>query len=230
MIARNEPVGGSSGKGTRGQNDLKNSPAPFPFRCTPATLARRPSRNTPGSRWRNKMPEGDLHKEFCQKWGIITIYCPYGLYNRKGCPLDAKRKHCGDLRNGAGRKCWHHLHDDVLKNAGYSSGKPLTIERCSRWVRGLLRDKMERYFGEFCSQLSDVDCEKARKVRLCWTAHLVADFASSDWWCGTGQKMKYRNIKDPRFREFVTEVGEPILSPYKIDASAAEETLGRLPP
>lgn len=68
---------------------------------------------------------------------------------------------------------------------------------------------MEPYFDEFRSQFPDVPPDQ---VRLCWTAHLVADYACRYWYDGTGQRVRtYGDIKDDDFWNFVTQVGNRLL-------------------
>ena len=162
------------------------------------------------------MPEGPEHKDFCQRW-ILEPHrydsgCPLGLYRIK-CPLDILRRANGED--------WHSVHS-VKRVMGYSQiERPQQTEGCVTWpatddcvawVHKAL-NKMEPYFDEFCSQLANVSREE---VRLCWMAHLVADFACDYCYVATGQKGKYRHIKKDYpsfwtlFCNFVTDVRKRI--------------------
>jgi len=144
------------------------------------------------------MPEGLDHKRLCKRWNI-----PRCLRGRK-CPLD-------DTDNGEN---WHSLHDvNRIGLADYSQvEKPPTIDGCVGWVKSVL-DKLEPRFDAFRKQLPNVPCEE---VRLCWVAHLVADFAASYYYVGTGQQGKYDEMEDKQIWNFVMEVGNRILPACKL--------------
>jgi hypothetical protein len=125
--------------------------------------------------------------------------------------LPARPKMSLDPTNrGTNDESWHSLHDVNRPGlADYSQvQKPPTIDGCVEWVQGIL-DRMEPLFDEFRRQLSDVP---SGAVRLCWVAHLVADFAASYYYVGTGKEGKYKDLKDKKaLWDFVTEVGGRLL-------------------
>jgi hypothetical protein len=150
-----------------------------------------------GAIWGATMPEGLDHERLCgRNWN--TQRC---LRGRK-CPLDETDK-------GTDGENWHSLHDVNRPGlADYSQvEKPPTIDGCVSWVKSVL-DKLEPYFDAFREQLPNVPCAE---VRWCWTAHLVADFAASYYYVGTGQQGKYKEMEDKQIWDFVTEVGRRIL-------------------
>ena len=69
--------------------------------------------------------------------------------------------------------------------------------------------KMEPCFDDFRSQFPGVPLNE---VRLCWTAHLVADYGCRYWYDGTNQQVRtYSGIKDDHFWEFIMDVGRRFL-------------------
>lgn len=146
------------------------------------------------------MPTGKPHKYFCGKksWNIQCCLRRY-LHHRK-CPLDEK---------GIDGKDWHSIHNRKELIDLSAIEKPPTIDGCVKFLDGIF-DKLEFDFQEFRSQFPAVS---DNEIRLCWIAHLVADFACRYWCEGTGQQVirNYGEIKDPRFWEFVTNVGKHFL-------------------
>jgi hypothetical protein len=117
------------------------------------------------------------------------------------------------MTDGNGRN-WHSLHhhpkDWVVD---LEIKKPPGIDDCERWVRAAL-EKLEPWFGEFRSWVRE-DASDV-KARLCWMAHLVADFASDYWWVGTGQPKGttyvYLYRSQPTYRQFLREIAKRFLS------------------
>jgi len=69
--------------------------------------------------------------------------------------------------------------------------------------------KMEPDFDEFCGRFSDVSRDD---VRLCWVAHLVADFAASYYYVATNRQGKYKHLEGKQaLWDFVAEVGRQVL-------------------
>jgi hypothetical protein len=136
------------------------------------------------------MPTGDVHEKLCKDWGV---YCRFA--NWSTCPLDKDQK-------------WKQLHHGPHKwlNDQAKIQKPPGIEDCEIWVRDIL-ETLEPNFTDFHSELPGVS---EREARLCWTAHLVADWASDYWHVGTGQpnKLKYSQIikSQPAYQEFLREL------------------------
>ena len=141
----------------------------------------------------------------------------------KWCPLD-----------GVGGEKWHDRHDE--SSAGLADWDKVesenpTVDACVVWVEDVLNRPelndavFNEFFGEVESQVpSEQVPSKLREhpqqfrehVRLCWTAHLVADYACAYWHKATGQPtwLHYTCMKpDDRkaMGAFVKSVGRIIL-------------------
>jgi hypothetical protein len=134
------------------------------------------------------------------------------------CPLDRLDKGTSDGTN------WHTVHNPE-HNANLKQWvednmpveRPPTRNGCERWLTIALA-RLEPSFHEFRSQFQDLS---ENDVRLCWLAHLVADFAcfywckGKDYWPNHPAESTYGQIKDPEFWVFVTDVGNRILAGYR---------------
>lgn len=147
------------------------------------------------------MPIGVQHDYFCQLWKVQPC-----LYAGK-CPLDNRKKR-------AAGPSWKSLHRATQVGiADYSQVKtPPTIDDCVPWVQSVLSG-MACHFDEFFDELRSQRPDLPRaQVRLCWTAHLVADFAYKYWYVATREQRYIRQLppEHPSW-SFVTEVGRRIL-------------------
>jgi hypothetical protein len=165
------------------------------------------------------------HCWLCEKaWQISCVL--HGRWGAGNCPLD-----------GIGpKKKWHKRHNE--KKVGQKlaewdkvemASKP-SPEVCVPWVENVLRrpELNHDVFGEFFEDVKNLApsvrpgyarlCKHVRfreYVHLCWTAHLVADYACLYWHTATGQQEKYRFMnKDDQttMGGFVKDVGSPILN------------------
>lgn len=140
------------------------------------------------------MPEGYYHKWWCEQWKIPCAF--------RTCPLDERSKKDTHGRN------WHSRHHEGV--ADYMQiDHPPTIGGCERWVKAVL-ERMEPDFAEFRSQLQGMSDDEAR---LCWTAHLLADYVSDYWHVGTGQKEKFKYLsKHDRgcYEQFMADVAKAL--------------------
>jgi hypothetical protein len=150
------------------------------------------------SKRRRELPEGGDHVRLCGRTGWKIAHCLRG----QKCPLDIGKRADGGS--------WHSRHDvNRPELADYSEIKrPPTVSDCTAWVTAVL-DKLEPDFNEFCGRFPNVAREH---VRLCWVAHLVADFAACYYYFATNLQGKYKHLKDKQaLWNFVVEVGRQVL-------------------
>jgi hypothetical protein len=154
------------------------------------------------------------HGRLCQLWGIeCCLYRSWPPRRRRNCLLDKNSD-------------WHTFHDEDRAEqtglADYSQARnerpEPTLRGCVALLNSVLKELRPR-FDELFSEVPDVPYEE---VRLCWTAHLVADFACRYWYEGKGQTVpKYTHMdKEDQhaMRDFVKDVGDlipPITSAYR---------------
>ena len=169
------------------------------------------------------------HRWFCEKaWKIPCLLC--GRWGTGNCPLD-----------GIGpRKKWHKRHNENTagqKLADWGkveiANKP-SIEACVLWVENVLRkpelnqDVFNEFFGDVKSliptvlpgriQLCKHVCFR-EYVHLCWTAHIVADYACGYWHKATSKPADLHcSWMEKNDREtmgnFVKDVGNVILNSW----------------